>query len=318
MRIRARATMLSQGEPLKRLAELLPEVVATVGLGVWLLAALELAAWYLKALGLAGAGIGDLGAAISTLGDIPRTLALLLTLTAALVIASERIVRGASVFHRLFPVLLAVLALLLTAIGAAIHLCLSGGADPERLRLFSGLTWPLLFLSAGAVQVAVAVCAPLARGTGGRPWAAALFALPLVAALGFYLLVTRPIADHGVDPMGAALPAIFPRSWSVALGLALPIAAFVGLERLSRAAEGARPRRTALSAAAAWSLALHAGVCLGTVAPLMPLAGFAVDDRVRRVNEWATWILAAGFAALWIALWAIQRRRYRTRRPVRS
>jgi hypothetical protein len=300
------------------MAELLPEVVASFGLGVWLLAALELVAWYLKALGLAGAEIGELGLAIAELGEIPRTLALLLALTAALAIASERIVRGESVFHRLFPLLLAALALLPTAIAAAIHLALYGQADPDRLRLYSGLTWPPLILTAGAIQTAVAICALLARGAGGRPWAAVLFALPLAAALGFYLLVTRTIADYGVNPGANALPAIFPRPWSLALGLAVPIATFFGLERLARAAESGRPRRTALTAAAAWSLALHAVVCLGTVAPLMPLAGFAVDERVRQVNEWASWILAAGFAALWIALYAIQSRRYRTRRPERS
>lgn len=300
---------------MKRLAELLPEITSAVGLGVWLLIALELHAWYVKALGLAGADIGDLGIATVEIGDVPRTLAMLLALTVAIGVASERYVRGAAVFHSVYPPLLATLCLALPAIAGAVHLGLEGGADPDRLRLFAGLSWPLLILTLDAVCVGAAVSALLARGRGGRPWAAVLFALPLAAGLAFYLLVTRTIADYGVDPDAGTLPLVFPRPWSIALGLALPLAAFAGLNLLCRAAEVERPRRTALAAAAPWSLALHAWVCLGTTAPLVRLAGFATGDRVRDINEWATWLLAAVFAALWIALYVIQRRRYLRRRP---
>jgi hypothetical protein len=298
---------------LKRLAELLPEIASAVGLGLWLLVGVELLSAYLKALGLGGAAIGDLGIAIVEIGQIPSSLAMLLTLTVVIWIASERLVRGEPVLHRLLPIVVATCALLMAVLAAAIHAMCSADVDPDKLRLFGGLTWPLLVFSFTAVALAGAICALFARATDGRPWAVALAALPALAALGFYTLVTRSIADYGVED-APTLPLIFPRPWSIALGLALPIAVAIGLWLLGRRRGGTRPLRSALLAAAPLAYALHALVCLGTASPLELLAGFAIDDGARRANELGTWILAALFGVAWVVLFAIQRRRYLKRR----
>jgi len=99
-----------------RVAQITTNVAAAAGLALWLLAGLELLTWYLKALGLAGAELGELGIAIVELGEIPRSLALLLALTAVVWTASERLARGEPVFQRLFPLVCAGAALVLTVL----------------------------------------------------------------------------------------------------------------------------------------------------------------------------------------------------------
>jgi hypothetical protein len=297
-----------------RTAKILTNTVAAVGLGLWLVTGLELLTWYLKALGLAGAELGDLGIAIVELGEIPRSLALLLALTAVVWLASERFVRGEPVFQRLFPLVCAIAALTLTALATALHLAIAGHADGNELQLFGRVSWPQVVLASAAVNLAGAICALLARASDSRPWAVALAALPALVAIAFYLTVTRRIAELGVDVDGTAtLPLIFPRPFTLAAALGLPLAAAVALVLLGRRAGIPRPTRSALLAAAPALYALHAAVCLGTVSPLMPLTGFAVDEQVRRLNDWATWGQAVLFGALWIALFAIQCRRYLAR-----
>jgi hypothetical protein len=299
---------------MKRLAGIIPDAVAAVGLGAWLLAGFELAASYLKALGLAGAEIGRLGIAIVELGDLPRSLALLLAMTGALWIGSERLVRGEPVLLRHLPLVFSICAASLIAALLIVHLGFAGDADPQKLLLFGGLTWPLLVLTVAVVCGAGVAVALLARASRSRVWSTLYAALPGLAAIGFYLMVSRRISDYGIDE---ALPLLFPRPWTLLVGLALPTAAAVGLTVLARRTGTGRPLSTALLAVGPWIYALHAIVCLGTAAPLMLLAGFAVDDGTRSTNDWATWILAGVFGAIWIALFAIQRRRYLTRRPDR-
>ena len=301
---------------MKRIAQILPDVVAAVGLGAWLLAGFELAASYLKALGLAGAEIGELGIAIAEIGELPRSLALLLAMTAALWIGSERLVQGRPVLRRQLPLAFAICGAALITSVLTVHFTFAAGADGEKLLLFGGLTWPLLTLTLAAVTGAGAVVALLARSSDGRAWPALFAGLPALAAILFYAMVTRRVADYGVDTgTSEVLPAIFPRPLTLTVGLAVPIVAAVGLAALGRRSGSDRPVASALVAVAPWLYSLHALVCFGTAAPLMLLAGFGVDDRIRAANEWATWILAGVFGAIWIALFVVQRRRYLARRP---
>lgn len=304
---------------MKPSAHIVRNIVAAVGLGAWLLAAFDLLAAYLKALGLAGAEIGELGIAIAEIGELPRSLALLLAMTAALWLGSERLVQGRPVLRRQLPLAFSICgAALITAV-FGVHFGLAAGAEPQELALFGGLTWPLLALTLAIVTGAGSVVALLARASEGRAWPAVFAGLPGLAAVLFYAMVTRRIADYGVDTDTAGvLPLIFPRPWTLIAGLAIPTVAVVGLTALGRRVGAESSVASALVAVAPWLYALHAVVCLGTAAPLMLMSGFAVDDRVRQVNERSTWILAAAFAAAWIALYAVQRRRYRARRAERS
>lgn len=303
---------------MKRLAGIIPDVVAVVGLGAWLLVGFELTASYLKALGLAGAVIGDLGIAIVGVGDIPRTLALLLAMTAALWIGSERMVQGRPVLRRQLPLAFAICAAALIAAVLTVHFAFSGQAAGEKLLLFDGLTWPLLALTIAAVTGAGALVALLARSSRGRVWPVLFAGLPSLAAILFYGMVTRRIADYGVDTdTFDAFPLIFPRPLTLIAGLLLPIAAGAGLALAGRRSGIERPVATALIAVGPWLYAAHALVCLGTASPFALLCALIGDDGSNTANEWAIWILAVVFGAIWVALFAIQRRRYLSRRPER-
>jgi len=47
------------------------------------------------------------------------------------------------------------------------------------------------------------------------------------------------------------------------------------------------------------------------------MIGFAVEEQTRAINQRAIWITAGVLGAIWVVLFAIQRRRYRARGPAR-
>ncbi|HUT12628.1 MAG TPA: hypothetical protein VMY42_19180 [Thermoguttaceae bacterium] len=290
----------------------LSHVLALLGVlaGTWL--ALLVLREHIHALGHNPHELSTLGQIMGDHSRVPRTVAVCLFVTLAVVLFSERLVSGRSTSRRFLAVVscgAAVSLGLFIAVGAYLHV-----ADVRFIPFeLQDLPHPFLFVSTATLVTAAAGLLVLVLYLWRRSelWLLVYAMLPMGGAVLVTLSFPREkvaeIFGTGIDNFGNC----YPRIARVSAAIVLLMAAGVVLQRLWRrkSAEEHAPH-IGLLVAGTWAWALFFLVSLGVLYPYHHMCFKAPTP----IQEQAARAIAITFLALWAITGAVQSWRYFARR----